>query len=438
MDSLLATVNALRAVPPAPWRAKVRRVAVILTSSRSGSTLFKSALARHPGIAALDGEAEPYLALSGNGFGVSPGCASDAISRLANQDALADNIFDGLTIASPHMAPLAELQTRWSRRLLLQFPALFASKEAYTRLQKLLADAFGDAIEHGRQMPEPKLAHAILELAFRRERWRLDYYDGGHGPGLARPFDEAHKIEEPPFVLPALRRRQCTEADLASKVLLFKTPSDAYRPGLYQQLFPQAEIRHIHLTRGYAQSVNGLMDGWLSPTGFFAHDMARAGVQLAISGYSDQRPFGQRWWKFDLPPNWRAFTASRLEEVCLNQWLSCHRHILDSGVQTQRIAFEDFLADPAATLARASRWLDLPPLLPPPLPPLLPPYLQAPLPAAGSSRAAWELPVTMATETPAPGRWRKRRELLLPMAQQPEVARIMRELGYQAAPETWQ
>jgi hypothetical protein len=43
----------------------------------------------------------------------------------------------------------------------------------------------------------------------------------------------------------------------------------------------------------------------------------------------------------------------------------------------------------------------------------------------------------MATEAPAAGRWRKRRALLLPMAQRPEVAQTMRELGYRLEPEGW-
>ncbi|KQV82472.1 hypothetical protein ASD15_10650 [Massilia sp. Root351] len=421
MDSLLASVNSLRAVPHAPWRASVRRVAVILTSSRSGSTLFKAAMASHPGVAALDGEAEPFLALSGNGFGQDAACASDAIDRLAQPDRLADNIFDGLSIATAHIAPLGELQQRWSKRLLLQFPALFGTRDAYARLQQALAASFGAACEQapgqGRAIAQQDVARAVLAGIFGGEHWRLDYYDGKIGPGECRPFAEAAKIEEPPFVLPDLRRRRCTEDDAASKVLLFKTPSDAYRPGLYQQLFPNADVRHIHLTRGYAQCVNGLMDGWLSPTGFFSHDMARAGAELAIEGYSNFRAFGRRWWKFDLPPNWRAYARSSLELVCLNQWLSCHRHILDSGVAAHRVAFEDFLADPAGTLARVYGWLDLPP----------PPDL-----------CGRQLPVTMATETPAPGRWRKRRLLLEPLARLPDVARTMRELGYGAEPEAWQ
>ncbi|HEY9104783.1 hypothetical protein [Chitinimonas sp.] len=411
MDDLLHAINTLRNVPRAPWREQVQRVAVILTSSRSGSTLFKAALAQHPDIAALDGEAEPYLALTGNGFASNSACRSDAFIHPENADALADNIFDDLTIATQHLPPLPELKKRWHQRLLLQFPALFTQPHQHTRLVHALDESFAQpAGADGKALEQ-----AVLGTVFRNERWRIGYYDGKDGAAEGIPFGTEAKLEEPPFVLPKLQRRSFTADDLRSKVLLFKTPSDAYRIGLYERLFPQAEIRYLHLVRGFAQCVNGLMDGWLSPTGFFAHDMERAGVPLAIRGYSDQRPFGQRWWKFDLPPNWRDFTASSLEEVCLNQWLSCHRSILDSGVTAHRLAFEDFLDAPATVLARACAWLGLPPM----------PH-------------APELPVTMATEAPGRGRWRKRNETLLAMAQRPPVASMMQALGYTMEPATWQ
>lgn len=414
MDQLIAAVNALRGVPGAAWRPLVRRVVVILTSSRSGSSLVKEALARHPDIASLDGEMEPLLALSGNGFGHDPACASDAIDLLHHADALADMVFDGLTLPSAQLAPKAELHARWRRRLLLQFPALFTAPDEYARLQRALDEALAHVCAQGAQLTQHEINQAVLSSVFWRARWRMDYYDGGYGPGEARPFGAEAKIEEPPFVLPSPWRRQCTEADVANKVLLFKTPSDAYRPGLYQQLFPHAEVRHLYLTRGYASSVNGLMDGWLSPTGFFAHNMALADVRLQIGGYSDRLAFGQRWWKFDLPPNWRDFIAAPLEEVCLNQWLSCHRHILDSGSAALRIAFEDFLADPESVLAQVCAWLDL-----------------APGPAVE------QLPVTMATEPPQSGRWRKRGAMLLPMVRRTAVADTMRTLGYPLEPERW-
>jgi len=413
MDGLLDTIRQLRAVPRAPWRKQVRRVAVILTSSRSGSTLFKAALACHPGIASLDGEAEPFLALSGNGFGYDPACSSDAIARLRNVEVLADEIFDGLLVPDGRLAPLAQLNERWRKRLLLQFPALFAQPEAYAQLER----ALDEALLFSQSPVEPseyELQRAVLSAVFWREPWRLDYYDGGHGPFERRPFDEAAKLEEPPFVSPAMHARHFNEDDAAGKVLLFKTPSDAYRVGLYEQLFPNAQVRYLHLARSAAACVNGLMDGWLSPTGFHAHDMQRHGVTLAIGGYSEQCANGHRWWKFDLPPNWRSYVAAPLEEVCLNQWLSCHRHILDSGVAALPVRFEHFMADPAGVLARSCEWLGLAPL--------------AQTPA---------LPVTMATEAPAPGRWRKRSDQLLPLVQRPEVADMMHTLGYGRAPEQW-
>lgn len=413
MDGLIEAVRQLRAVPHVPWRAKVRRVAVILTSSRSGSTLFKAALARHPAIASLDGEAEPFLALSSNGFGHDPACGSDAIARLRNADMLADDIFDGLVVPDERPAPLGELKARWRKRLLLQFPALFAAPAAGAQMERALDEAL--LFSQWLDAPgEQELQHAVLGAVYWREPWRLDYYDGAVGPGERRPFGEPCKIEEPPFVSPSLHARRFTEDDAADKVLLFKTPSDAYRIGLYEQLFPNAQVRYLHLSRSFAACVNGMMDGWRSPVGFHAHDMQRHGVTLAIGGYSEQCAGGRRWWKFDLPPDWRSDIGAPLEEVCLHQWLSCHRHILASGVAALPLQFESFLADPAGVLAQACAWLDLPP----------PQQVPA-------------LPVTMATEAPAPGRWRKRSAQLLPLARRAEVAGMMCALGYGAAPEQW-
>lgn len=411
-EELLQQVNALRAVPHVPWRDAVRRVAVILTCSRSGSTLLKSVLTEHPDIAALDGEAEPYLALSGNGFGFNSD--SDAVGGIARIEQLGDDIRDGLSVPATEMPAHAEMRGRWQRRLLLQFPLLFTQPDQQRRLLQALDEMLDWARRHGRSLSESEMQKTILSAVYRQELWRLDYYDGKLGAGVAPPFDGAGKIEEPPFVLPGLFRRPFRVEDAASKLLLFKTPSDAYRPGFYEQLFPQAEIRYLHLTRGYAQTVNGLMDGWLSHYGFFAHDLARHGG-LAIGGYSERLPFGESWWKFDLPPNWREFTRASLEQVCLNQWLSCQRSILERGVPALRVAFEDFVAAPEAEMARICGWLGLE---------RLPPVAA--------------LPVTMATEAPAAERWHKRRESMLALGQRGDVAETMEALGYRMDPKGWQ
>lgn len=412
MNELLRTVNSLCAATPSALRTRVRSVAVILTSSRSGSSLLKSVLASHPEIAALDGELEPFLALTGNGFGHNSD--SDAIVRLAAPDALADHIFDGLTVAAGEPMSLPQLKLRWVRRILLQFPAVFSQQAEYRRLLDVLDDVLPHVHSSHHEHSESALQKAVLTAVHWDYPWRIDYYDGNLGPALNRPFDEVAKIEEPPFVLPSLYRRPFTGADADSKTLLFKTPSDAYRIGIYEQLFPNADIRYVHLTRGYAQAVNGLMDGWLSPIAFFAHDLAGTEKKLEIRGYSDCVPFGYRWWKFDLPMNWCDFTAASLGEVCLNQWMTCHRSILTSGIQTLGVAFESFLADPAAEMERITSHLGLSPM--------------------GSVPS---LPIIMATEQPSPQRWHKRREPLLALGQRPEVHAMMEGLGYSMDPGSW-
>lgn len=412
MHSSLAVIRSRRKVPRSGLNLSVRRVVVILSGSRGGSSLFKEVLARHPRVASLDGELEPLLTLTGNGFNQSSD--SDAIERVVNAGELANNILDEISFPSSELLDAGRLLRKWRNRLLLQFPMHFLDLDAYGRLERSLKAALSQ-IDPGDRRSEAELQHLVLSNVFSDEPWRMDYYDGSTTQKLGNGFfDEPLKLEEPPFVAPALRRRPLAPADAQDAVLLFKSPSDAYRIGLYEQLFPNAEVTYIHLTRGFAQSVNGLMDGWLYPRGFFSHDMSSVGCELAIPGYSDTVPFGRKWWKFDLPPNWRNFTGSSLEDVCLNQWCSVHGAILRSGVRALRVAFEDFIAAPASTLGRITHQLGLPPV---------------PLPGT--------LPVRMATEPPRSRRWHKRGPLLIKLSRQPEVREMMGLLGYSMEPDAW-
>lgn len=411
MNDLIHAVNRIRNVPGTEMSARVKRVLVILGSSRSGSSLLKAVLAGHPDMASLDGEIEPFLTLTGNGFGHNSD--SDALPVLSNKNKLLDNIFDDLSMASEKFPGTEHLKRKWEKRLLLQFPDVFSQPVAHDKLLAALDDALAEVGANDIR-DERALQTRILSAVFRNTPWRMSYYDGAHQAGADTCFGETEKIEEPPFVLPRPYRRPFTVNDAETKVLLFKTPPDAYRIGMYEQLFPDAEISYLHLTRGYAQSVNGLMDGWLSPRGFFSHDLGRTGFPLNIEGYSDVVRFGKTWWKFDLPPNWREFTSARLEDVCLNQWLSPHAAILASGVPTLRIAFEDFLSCPAAVADKITGHLGLP--------------------AMALRRS---LPVTMATDAPKARRWKKRAALLLPLGRRKPVGTMMETLGYSMDPETW-
>jgi hypothetical protein len=411
MLAQLQAVRARREVPRTALNLEVRRVVVILSGSRGGSSIFKETLARHPLIASLDGEVDPLLTLCGNGF--PQNSDSDAIGRVGNAVELADSILDEASFASTQLLDRRLLLRKWRNRLPLQFPLHFLNAGNYRRMTQSLEATLGQ-VDAGDRRGEAELQDLILGEVFRESPWRIGFYDSRAAPDAGLHFDEALKIEEPPFVAPALRRRALAPADLRGSVLLFKSPADAYRIGMYKQLFPNAEVDYIHLTRGFAQSVNGLMDGWLYPLGFFSHDLGRIGCELAITGYSDTVPFGRRWWKFDLPPNWRRFTGAPLEEVCLNQWRSVHEAILDSRVCSLRLSFEDFIANPARSLRRITDHLGLPAMA---------------LPEA--------LPVKMATEPPCSRRWHKRGDLLLELGRRPEVRDLMGRLGYSMEPDTW-
>ncbi len=411
MDSRLLTIKSRRDVPRSELDLKVQRVVVVLCGSRGGSSLFKEALAFHPRIASLDGELDPLLALSGNGF--NQNSDSDYIESVANTAELASSILDEISFASAEILDADALLRKWKNRLVLQFPAHFLDAGAYRRLEQSL-EATLSSIDRGDRRSEAELQRLILSSIFGDDPWRINYYDGNAAPGASLHFDEPLKLEEPPFVVPTLRRRPFALSDVPDSVLLFKSPSDAYRIGMYERLFPSAEVTYIHLTRGFAQSVNGLMDGWLYPLGFFSHDLSKVGCELAIQGYSDRVSFGRKWWNFDLPRNWRSFTRAKLEEVCLNQWYSIHEAILQRGVCTLRVSFEDFVASPASVLRRVTDHLGLPAMA---------------LPGA--------LPIRMATEPPHPKRWKKRGAMLMDLSRRPEVRDMMGLLGYPMDSRAW-
>ena len=124
--------------------------------------------------------------------------------------------------------------------------------------------------------------------------------------------------------------------------------------------------------------------------------------------------FGKRWWKFELPPNWREFTVSSLEDVCLNQWISTHQAIIASGVKTLQVHFEEFLSTPISVANKIVNYIGLPEM-----------KFQQPF------------HFTMITETPKLMRWKKREAQLLELGKRSEVKDMMELLEYEMNPETW-
>lgn len=382
----------------------VKNVVVILSSSRAGSSLFKEVLSRHPQIVSLAGEEEPYYTVTKNGFPFSS-TDSDSFSKINNIDEVRNLIIRGCGTYTEKPLRISDMLGAWYDRFTLQFPGADFWMDNFN---KVFTKSYRPNLRTYTFDGDYELHTQIFLKELLGEK--SGYYDIIPSKTL---FDEVNKIEEPPFVVPGRKRPVEDLKELNDKVLLFKTPQNCYRIGLFEKLFPKANIKYIHLTRGFAQTVNGLIDGWLDKTGFFAHDLSIIDESLSIKGYSDVRSFGDRWWKFDLPPNWRQYKSEYLTNVVVHQWHSAHKAILDSKVSTHRIKFEDFLQDKQNVLNDVLSYIGI------------------------DDFKVDKLPVVMATDKPKPYRWKKREHDILCLAKKDKVKDMMYDLNYSLEPKDW-
>ena len=391
----------------------VRDVVVILTASRGGSSLFKEALTRSHELLFTSGEESPFLMLTENEF---PFVDSDELApgKIKRKNELVSNIFDdlGLKLANIDDLNMDEFIDLMRKRLLLQIPSyeFDLSKE---NLESIFVRLFEDHRFWAGNYDE-LIRKFLIELTKGDNKNWLFFYDTFlDGPKeLHYPLD--FKIEDTPFVVPKLKKK-LRVSDLKNHSLVFKTPQNAYRIGMFEELFPNANIKYIHMTRGFAQSVNGLMDGWLHNKGFFAKNVAINDYELNIKNYSDVKPYGKKWWKFDMPPNWTDTIDLPLAEVCLNQWASAHEYTLraKSDLNCMTIKFEDFLNGPQKTMNRVTEFIGISPV------------------------SVSSLPLVMITKKPKPHRWHKRKYLIRELAKQSRVKSLMSDLNYTMEEKTW-
>ena len=216
---------------------QVKKICVILTSSRSGSSLITKELSSHPDIASLGGEIDPFLTLSDNGFPYTS--ESDAIQSVQNREALLESIFNGLTVPSSELVNPETIRQRWYERFLIQFPVLFSETAQRERLLSKIDIAVSKATSMCLK-GEYDINSLILREVFKEEPWRISYYDGYKDDSVSEHyFDEAASIGRTSFVAPSLLARRLEDRDVENKTFLFKATADAHRIGMYEELFPQ-------------------------------------------------------------------------------------------------------------------------------------------------------------------------------------------------------
>lgn len=374
---------------------------VILGSSRSGSSWLFHLLSSSGAFLSPQAEETPFYRLNGLGW-VTTRQHSDLFRSPVSEERRRA-AFEDLT-ADAGSEPATSLDdprfhAQCASRLLLQWPQREFDNDHLLETLRRLGTRHGEA--------------EALWLDLLRE-FDLDsgFYDlpGPRSRNLQLEVPSL-LLEEPPFVIQ--RPRRAPEAD-DPRPLLLKTSTNAYRLPWLKTLFPRAEFRWIVLSRNPAGAIGGLMDGWRS-NAFHSHNLEFV-APLKIRGYTEVVPFGDRWWKFDLPPGWSDYDDAPLAEVCAFQWRSAyeaiHEQIPKAGGSTIQIHYEDLLTPEglAGNLRRIHEFARVTPLGTP----------------------AADRPV-MASQTPRPSRWRRHEEDILPLLRVPRIKQVAESLGYDLA-----
>jgi hypothetical protein len=422
---------------PADALGSIRRVVVINSSSRSGSSLLYALLCKLPQVMALTGEASPFYKLNSFPDRFNPheseriptGLLDEAIDFAGlSADLLAD-IFTAEVVTDSSAIDADGYIDDLLLRFLLQWTDIDADEED---LRRLISEAFAAYTDvHPVFSTEDFYLELLDDLCRRWPQINPFYYDIGTDKVALRfpsieipsaPPVSRFTIEEPPFILLHPRRRVSAE-ELGEKTLLLKSTIDCYRMNLVERLFPQAELRIIHLVRNPAATINGIFDGW-HHRGFFSHNLgsclgshAHTG-ELQIKGYSDVYPHGNVWWNFDLPKGWQEFVHRELVDVCAFQWLSANAEILDNLAASRQssctVHFEDVIRSTASRKDEFYRMLGF-----------------MGIPGTESDFLGLDnLPVVQSTLPPQLYRWKKRQDIITRLLDVPRILEMSERLGY--------
>lgn len=415
----------------------VRRILIINSSSRSGSSLLYALLRKLDGVYAISGEAAPFYKLN----------TALAICNLFQSDKIPSTLLDAaVDVEGLSRDFFTDLHHARAGILTGEIDPDELADDLLLRLPLQWTDVDFDPATLRRRIITALERYAGQNAVFKADEFYLVlleeirktypevnpfYYDINPGK-VARHFplvevpsgppNSRFNIEEPPFILLSPGHK-ATPADLEVNTLLLKSTVDCYRMNLVEKLFPDADIRIIHLTRNPAASTNGICDGWLH-WGFFSHNLKPYfdGCSdlkgLRIRGYSDLRPFGRYWWNFDLPEGWQEVIEKDLVEVSAFQWYSANREIVRylsrGNGKHLAVRYENIIRDPGSRnrefesiLAFMDMSLDRIPQL-----------------------ELDDLPVVQATHLPQPYRWKKRTDILARLLGDPGIVEMADRLGY--------
>lgn len=317
---------------------KLRRLVLIVGSSRSGSSWLADVLQGSYNCCSLPGEVDPLLLLSvphkhellrtepSDALG-----ASDVNAHLSEKMSLLLSWMAGSRkIRSDYWHLSIRQRFEIAMRTIWQWPDMCMDANHLLHIISLCFDCSNyESSPDYAMLNYLRCLKASHEMSINPFYYDLPYWlirrafpDEELPSG---PPSDAGVLEEPPFI-PFKPWVALVPKQRLKNPLILKSPSNSYRLNFFRTLFPNAEMILVHVVREPIDSITGLMSGW-KHHGFFKHRFKRGSV--SIEGYSDLYiPWTCEWWKFDLPPGWSKYAHKPLVEVCTYQWLSANNHVL--------------------------------------------------------------------------------------------------------------
>lgn len=414
----------------------IKNILIVLSSPRSGSSLLFEVLRRVPNLYSLPGETVPYYKLSGLSLDYfSSENTPDHFLDLGKcRNMISRDIINDLEIASVEnniiedSLALEQYVDDIILRLVIQWPNIHFTHVSLKDIIYKSLSCYMETTKHfnvrrfylellkSLNAVYPEINPYYYDLSFSELNTVFKHDNIPFGP----PNDQ-FLIEEPPFIMISPKKK-VTKVDLKDKVLILKSSVDCYKMNLIESLFPNAKLNILYLKRNPAAAINGLYDGWLN-RGFFSRNLRilfnesyQDSIEcLKIKGYSDRYEWAKWWWKYDLPEGWVNHIEDNLEKVCAFQWQSSNVTIQNYLRQRNfcEVCFEDIFNEKTRvqTFERILAFLNIDPKI-------------------VKLLGLRDLPVVQSTEYPLVHRWHKRKELILPLLEEPALQEIAFDLGY--------
>ncbi len=134
-----------------------------------------------------------------------------------------------------------------------------------------------------------------------------------------------------------------------------KSPKTCFRIPLMNKLFP--DCKFIFLKRDGRTNINSLIEGWKGPNIYSRKEFKD--INLDIKNSPDKN------WKFILPPGWKNYKNSSIEEISAFQWATSNKSAMNElkRIDDKRkifIKYEDLIDSPYESIKTLSDFIEIP------------------------------------------------------------------------------